>query len=80
MTEDAYRPIACADYDIYEIALMKNKSLVLAWVDSSGREQQHIVKPINLSIVNRAEYLLIEFMGAEQSIRLDRILSASIQE
>ena len=84
MPEQPYKPVACADYDIYEIAIMQHKMLILKWHDQSMNVCQHQVKPVALQIRDGAEYLLFEMTDTEQAetdrqeVRLDRVISAVI--
>jgi len=79
MVNDAYQPIACADYDTYEIAIMQGRPLMMKWETDSGDTIEQSVKPIKLEINDGAEYLNIEFKGLKSSkIRLDKILHAEI--
>lgn len=84
MPEQPYKPIACADYDIYEIAIMQHKMLILKWHDQSMNVCHRQVKPVALQIRDGAEYLLFDMAKAEQTeteqqaVRLDRIIRAII--
>lgn len=84
MNEETYQPIACADYDIYEIAIMRKSVLGLVWVMASGELMQEQVRPLELKIMDGAEYLLylpVEDIAGEaqmQNIRLDKIKQAEL--
>ena len=84
MPEQPYKPIACADYDIYEIAIMQHKMLILKWQKQSMDVCQQQVKPVALQIRDGAEYLLFEIIETQQTeterqeVRLDRIIKAVI--
>ena len=77
---DDYQPIACGDYDIYEIAIMRGQLLQLKW-RQAGAVQQQKVRPLTLKIENRAEYLYFQ-QGIEepQRLRLDKIISAQLSK
>lgn len=78
MAKDKYIPIACGDYDIYEIAIMHNARLDLEWRDENGQVNHQSVKPIELKIKQGAEYLIIlsdvNDADSKLEIRLDRII------
>jgi len=79
MPDQPYQPIACADYDIYEIAIMQGCLLMLKWKLDSGEIFEQSVKPVKLEIKNGAEYLIFESQGMQiMKIRLDKILHAEI--
>ena len=77
---DDYQPIACGDYDIYEIAIMRGQCLQLKWQEA-GAVQQQQVRPLALKIEDRAEYLYFQ-QGIEEPrrLRLDKIISAQISK
>ncbi len=80
-----YTPIACAAYDIYEIAIMYQQILDLVWLDDEGSSRQDLVLAQDLRIINGAEYLvaqrLVDGAAAEPfMIRLDKIKTAKAQE
>lgn len=84
MKDETYQPIACSDYDIYEIAIMRKSELSLEWVISSGELQRQRVRPLELKIIDGAEYLLyvpVEGIAREaqvRKIRLDKIKQAEM--
>lgn len=83
MSETPYTPIACADYDIYEIAIMQSRRLSLLLAGSSSRIN---VIPVALKIENGAEYLeyvsdqnaVVNDRHEPQRIRLDKINQAEV--
>ena len=77
MLKDPYTPIDCAIYDIYEIAIMQKKDLLLKWLSDDGLTCNAQVKPVKLQIKNKAEYLLLDSDKISE-IRLDKILQAEI--
>jgi len=83
MPDDNYKPIACGDYDIYEIAIMKQRPLLLEWINPEGKAHRETVTPVALKIIDGAEYLLYEIADKmSQKMtgkrRLDKINSAKI--
>ena len=78
MPSDPYKPIACGDYDIYEIAIMKQRLLRLEWEAAEGGFYKQIVTPLELKIVDSAEYLFYKKLDENliNKIRLDKIKSA----
>lgn len=79
MSDSPYRPIPCADYDIYEIAIMQKRLLMLKWQSESAESHEKSVRPVKLEIKDGAEYLFVQADNeAEFIIRLDKIHSAII--
>lgn len=78
MKSDEYQPIACSQYDIYEIAIMRAQTLDLVWLDEAGNRRQHRVRPKELNTRNGEEFLMFnieqEPQGELLEIRLDRIV------
>lgn len=78
MSDDKYQPVSCSEYDIYEIAIMRQQCLDLKWQNSHGIEHNQKVKPVDLKIINGAEYLIVELVPDDKSsiseIRLDKII------
>jgi transcriptional antiterminator Rof (Rho-off) len=73
-----YRPIACAFYDVFEIAVMRGQPLQLDWRDDSGERHSRRVQPRDLRIMDGAEYLIADCDGGEPlQLRLDRIDGAT---
>ena len=75
MTE--YQPIACDAYDLYEIAIMRQQTLRIQWIDEQGRERDETVQPLDLKQFDGGEYLVFVVVGqnsGQESVRLDRIL------
>lgn len=72
-----YTPIACAQYDIYEIAIMRGQRLNLQWRDPDGMSHEQTLTPKDLRIINQAEHLIVvDDQGREQALRLDLIHAA----
>ena len=78
-----YTPIACADYDIYEIAIMYRQTLELVWLDDEGACQQDLVVAKDLKIIDGAEFLIAQrfsdVTANQLMIRLDKIRTAKPQ-
>ncbi len=82
---DNYKPVACSDYDVYEIAIMQNRNIDLSWKDQYGKSRHEIVRPVELKIKEGAEYLLFQTNDTNSrlnqnnhTVRLDRIQRAAI--
>lgn len=68
-----YRPISCANYDEYEIAIMHHARLHLTWQEDNVIYDQ-IVTPLNLHTRAGSEYLILrDTEGATREVRLDHI-------
>jgi transcriptional antiterminator Rof (Rho-off) len=71
-----YKPIACAAYDLYEIAIMSRQPLHLTWKDDNIFYDM-AVTPVNLETRAGEEFLIARTTGDETiKIRLDRITKA----
>ena len=77
MTDDEpYKPIPCAEYDTYEIAIMHGEHLQLVWRDDSRRHTISVVKPVDLKTRKGAEFLVVTTEeGKTLQLRLDHIQS-----
>lgn len=75
MPHETYQPIACSQYDLYEIAIMRGQPLDLVWCDDNGLEQQSHIKPLGLETRAGEEFLLFldPLVPGIQAVRLDRI-------
>ena len=72
-----YKPIACAAYDLYEIAIMHRQQLHLTWKDDNIFYDM-TVTPINLETRAGEEFLIARTSDDEiMKIRLDRIRKAT---
>jgi len=77
-TETDYRPIACASYDQYEIAIMRHRRMRLAW-DDGNVAYDRVVIPLDLRITHGEEFLVMRLPEGEiTEVRLDRIRRAEI--
>lgn len=71
-----YKPIACGDYDRFEIAILKRRPLRLIWREGNVIYDQ-IVQPVNLETRAGEEFLLFRRAdGSSASARLDHIRTA----
>jgi Rho-binding antiterminator len=69
-----YKPISCASYDQYEIAIMHGSKMHLTWQASNVIYDQ-VVTPLNLRTGHGEEYLILRLASGETAeIRLDHIL------
>lgn len=77
MSHETYQPIACSQYDLYEMAIMRGQLVDLIWRDEQGVAQQARVKPVGLQTHEGQEFLLIlrdpEKKDVIASVCLDRI-------
>jgi transcriptional antiterminator Rof (Rho-off) len=72
-----YRIIDCDLHDLYEIAVLRHRRLLLNWLDDSGLAHLELVQPTDLETTPAGEFLLARTMdGGLTRIRLDRILHA----
>lgn len=71
-----YKPISCASYDQYEIAIMHKQKLRLAWHEDNVVFDQ-IVTPLNLRTAQGKEFLILRTAEGEmREVRLDQIRRA----
>jgi transcriptional antiterminator Rof (Rho-off) len=71
-----YRPIACATYDQYELAILHRHRLHLVWHEGNVAHDR-IVTPLNLRTAAGAEFLVVKLEDGEiRELRLDRIRRA----
>lgn len=71
--ETDYQPIACANYDQYEIAILHAARLHLTWQTGNVIYDQ-VITPLNLRTAHGEEYLLLRLASGETTeVRLDRI-------
>jgi Rho-binding antiterminator len=76
--ETDYKPVACANYDQYEIAIMHGSKMQLTWqVDNMNYGQ--VVTPLNLRTAHGEEYLILRLASGETAeVRLDHIRRVEI--
>jgi transcriptional antiterminator Rof (Rho-off) len=60
MSVEPYQPIACSQYDLYEIAIMRNQWVELVWWDEPGVVHQARLKPVGLQTREGQEFLLLQ--------------------
>ena len=69
-----YKPIACALYDEYEIAIMQGKHLNIRWLDSTGSCHTDKVLPKDILAKDKEEFLVVDTQDTKAlRIRLDMI-------
>ena len=68
-----YRPISCASYDQYEIAIMHRRPMRLVW-DEGNVIYEQVVTPLNLRTAQGQEFLILRLgNGESREVRLDHI-------
>ncbi len=73
----SYRIVDCNLHDLYEVAILRRRRLLLNWLDEGGLPHLEIVLPTNLETVPEGEFLLgTGSCRQELRIRLDRIVHA----
>lgn len=73
LTNEAYKPINCDDYDNLELACQNNWTLVLALKNG----EQLKAKATDMVSRKNVEYLAIDLSGEVRELRLDHIASFS---
>lgn len=74
---DNYIPVACAQHELYQYAVLKRTMLDLSWHDEGGVMHRCRALPIDVVTRDKAEFLVLEHEdGSVQSVRLDRIAEA----
>ena len=73
----AYRIVDCDRHDLYEIAILRRRRLLLNWLDEDGLAHLEVVQPTDLETTPEGEFL-VGTGSCRQSlrIRLDRIVHA----
>jgi Rho-binding antiterminator len=72
-----YTPIDCGLYSEFELAIMHRSRLQVSWRDTQGSAHLEVLMPVDLSTRHGEEFLVaVDSLGAEQEIRLDRILGS----
>ncbi len=73
-----YKPISCANYDQYEIAILHGSAMHLTWQAGNVTYDQ-VVTPLNLRTALGAEYLMLRLASGEVTeVRLDLIRRARV--
>ena len=71
-----YTPIDCGLHSEYELAIMRRKSLRLAWSDARGTVHIGIYRPLDLHTRDGEEFMVVaDADGTQSQIRLDYIMS-----
>ena len=71
--ETSYKPISCANYDLYEIAILHASKMHLTWQTDNLIHDQ-VVTPLNLRTARGEEYLILRLASGETvEVRLDHI-------
>lgn len=74
--ETDYKPISCASYDEFEIAIMHRRPMHLTWQDGNVIYDQ-VVTPLNLRTACGEEFLILRRAdGTTAEVRLDLIRRA----
>lgn len=76
LTNEAYKPINCDDYDSLELACQKQWSLILELKNG----EQLKVKAQDMVMRKNVEYLVVELANEVRELRLDHIASFSHPE
>ena len=76
LTNEAYKPINCDDYDNLELACQKNWLLALTLKDGEQLE----AKAVDMFLSKKVEYLSVNIAGEQRNLRLDHIASFSHPE
>ena len=78
---EPYIPVECGLHSEYELAIMHQVMLQLAWTDQDGKTQHHNILPIDLKTMNKKEYLVGKTPEGEIiEIRLDKISQSDVNE
>lgn len=73
-----YRPISCASYSDYEVAILHRRKLHLRWAEANVIHEE-IVTPNDLQTREHQEFLVCRTQsGAEIHVRLDHIRHAEV--
>ena len=68
-----YRPISCANHDVFEIAILHRARLRLTWIEKNVL-QDEIVTPLDIETANHEEFLIARSTtGKIFRLRLDWI-------
>jgi transcriptional antiterminator Rof (Rho-off) len=74
---DNYIPVACAQHEAYQYAVLKQTMLDLSWHDQGSVMRRCKAMPVDVVTRDNAEYLVVKHEdGSIQSVRLDRIVKA----
>ena len=71
--DTGYRPISCANHDVFEIAMLHRARLHLTWIEKNVL-QDKIVTPLDIETANHEEFLIARSTtGQTFRLRLDWI-------
>ncbi len=74
--ETGYKPVSCANYDQYEVAILHGSKMRLTWQTDNVIYDQRVT-PLNLRTAHGEEYLLLRLASGEtMEVRLDYIRRA----
>lgn len=72
-----YRIVDCDLHDLYEIAILRRRRLLLNWRDAAGMSHLEMILPLDMRTCPDGEFLVsVRANGERTEIRLDRILHA----
>ena len=71
LTNEAYKPINCDDYENLELACQKNWMLTLTLKNG----EQLKAKAVDMVMRKKVEYLAVDLSGETRELRLDHIAS-----
>jgi len=78
---DPYVPVECGLHSAYELAIMHQNFLHLAWSALDAKHHKEKVMPLDLKTINHEEYLIVKTNNRElHQIRLDKILHSDVDE
>lgn len=73
MHDKPYQPIACVNYELFEVAILRKRPLHLIWSEDNVIYDQTIT-PVNLETRQGEEFLILrDAQGESHRVRLDRI-------
>ena len=74
-----YRIVDCDLHDLYEIAILRRRRLLLNWRDAAGMSHLEMILPLDMRTCPDGEFLVsVRANGERTEIRLDRILHSGI--
>lgn len=69
-----YRPVPCAVYSQYELAILHRRCLRLRWCGDDGLTHLEFLSPADLETCGGEEFLLAHSLSGETvRVRLDRV-------
>jgi len=71
-----YQPIACAQHEGLEFAVLKHQQLQVRYCEPDGLEMSSTILPLDVYSANAAEWLKMQHAdGRVETLRLDALLS-----